>query len=116
MTKAMSVFVFVGSAALAAQTPAPAPAGTMTGKISDDHCGPKHAMEGKKLTDRECTEVCIKGGGKYVFVSKDKVYQIADQKDKALATHAGHTVLLSGDVKGDTITVAKIEMPKEEKK
>jgi hypothetical protein len=113
MKKAMSVFVFVGSATLAAQTPAPA--GPMTGKISDSHCGAKHAMEGKKLTERECTELCVKGGGKYVFVSKDKVYQIADQKDKALATHAGHTVLLTGDLKGDTVTVSKIEMPKEEK-
>jgi hypothetical protein len=115
MKKAMFVFVFVGSAALAAQTPAPA--APMTGKISDAHCGATHkAMEGKKVADRECTEMCIKGGAKYVFVSKDKVYQIANQTDKALATHAGHTVLLSGDVKGDTITVAKIEMPKEEKK
>jgi hypothetical protein len=56
------------------------------------------------------------GGAKYVFVSKDKIYQIADQKDAALATHAGHTVLLTGEMKGDTITVSKIEMPKEEKK
>ena len=90
---------------------------TWTGKISDDHCGATHkAMDGKKMSDRECTEVCIKGGGKYVFVLKDKVYQIADQKDSALAAHAGHTVLLTGELKGDTITVAKIEMPKTEKK
>ena len=90
---------------------------TWTGQISDSHCGAKHmAMEGKKTTDRECTQMCIKGGEKYVFVSKDKVYQIADQKDAALATHAGHTVLLTGEMKGDTITVATIEMPKTDKK
>ena len=90
---------------------------TWTGKISDDHCGNTHKpMEGKKMSDRECTEICIKGGGKYMFVVKDKVYQIADQKDAALATHAGHTVMLTGEMKGDTITVAKIEMPKTEKK
>jgi hypothetical protein len=117
MKKALSLFVFVCSAALAVAAQTPAPAAPMTGKISDAHCGATHkAMEGKKVADRDCTEMCIKGGAKYVFVSKDKVYQIADQKDKALATHAGHTVLLSGDVKGDTVTVAKIEMPKEEKK
>ena len=51
-----------------------------------------------------------------MFVSKDKVYQIAGQKDAALATHAGHTVLLTGEVKGDTITVAKIDIPKTDKK
>jgi hypothetical protein len=90
---------------------------TWTGKISDAHCGAKHmAMDGKQPSDRDCTTMCVKGGGKYVFVSKDKVYQIADQKDAALATHAGHTVLLTGEMKGDTITVTKIEMPKEEKK
>jgi hypothetical protein len=107
MKKAISVFALVGFAAV---TAAAAPE-TWTGKISDAHCGAKHAMEGKKLTDRECTELCVKGGGKYVFVAKDKVYQITDQKDAALATHAGHTVLLTGEMKGDTITVSKIEMP-----
>ena len=90
---------------------------TWTGKISDDHCGATHKpMDGKKMTDRECTEMCITGGGKYVFVSKGKVFQIADQKDPALATHAGHTVMLTGEMKGETITVSKIEMPKTEKK
>jgi hypothetical protein len=90
---------------------------TWTGKISDEHCGAAHkSMDGKKVTDRECTEICVKGGAKYVFVSKDKVYQIANQKDAALATHAGHTVLLTGEMKGDTVTVSKIEMPKTEKK
>lgn len=90
---------------------------TWTGQISDSHCGAKHmAMDGKKMSDRECTQMCVKGGQKYVFVSKGKVYQIAEQKDAALATHAGHTVLLTGEMKGDTITVAKIDMPKTDKK
>jgi hypothetical protein len=90
---------------------------TWTGKISDSHCGAKHkTMDGKKMTDRECTEMCIKDGGQYVFVSQGKVYQIADQKDAALATHAGHTVRLTGEMKGSTITVSQIEMPKTSKK
>lgn len=45
-----------------------------------------------------------------------KVFQIADQKDPALATHAGHTVMLTGEMKGETITVSKIDMPKTERK
>jgi hypothetical protein len=112
MRKAISALALVGFAAV---TAAAAPE-TWTGKISDAHCGAKHAGEAKKMSDRDCTEMCVKGGAKYVFVSKDKVYQIADQKDAALATHAGHTVLLTGEMKGDTITVSKIEMPKAEKK
>jgi hypothetical protein len=32
---------------------------------------------GKKMTDRACTEACVKDGAKYAFMSKGKVYQIA---------------------------------------
>ena len=91
---------------------------TWTGKISDSKCGAKHAMgeHGKKMTDRECTEACVKGGAKYVFSSKGKVYQIANQDNAELAMHAGHTVRLTGDMKGDSVTVSKIEMPKGSKR
>ena len=82
---------------------------TWTGQISDSMCGAKHTMAG--ITDRACTEMCIKNKGKYAFVTGGKVFQIADQNDKALATHAGHTVVLTGAMKGDTVTVSKIEMP-----
>ena len=91
---------------------------TWTGKISDSKCGAKHAMDehGKKMTDRECTEACVKGGAKYVFSSKGKVYQITNQDNAELAMHAGHTVQLTGDMKGDSVTVSKIQMPKGSKK
>ncbi len=103
MTRAailVSAIVFSGASAFAADQ-------TWTGKISDDMCGANHG--GKP--DRECTQSCVKDGSKYVFVAGDKVYKIANQDDKALATHAGHTVNLTGEMKGDTITVSKIEMP-----
>jgi hypothetical protein len=91
-------------------------ADTWKGKISDAMCGAKHA-EGehgtKKMTDRQCVEACVKGGEKYVFVSDgDKVLTIANQDFDGLKVHAGHEVMLTGDLKGDTITVTKIEMPK----
>ena len=91
---------------------------TWTGKISDSKCGAKHATaeHGKKMTDRECTEACVKGGAKYVFASKGKVYQITNQDNAELAMHAGHTVQLTGEMKGDSITVSKIQMPKGSKK
>lgn len=86
---------------------------TWTGQIGDSMCGARHmAMRGRNMPDRECTEMCVKNGSKYIFVVKDKVYQIANQKDAALATHAGHTVVLTGEMKGATVTVTKIEMPK----
>ena len=83
---------------------------TWTGQISDSMCGAKHTMQG--MTDRACTEMCVKAKGKYVFVTGGKVYQIADQSSKDLATHAGHTVVLAGSMKDDTVTVSKIDMPK----
>ena len=105
-------FVLVSTTAAVSAAPQ-----TWTGQISDSMCGAKHmSMGNMKMTDRECTEMCVKANGKYVFVSQGKVYQIADQKDAALATHAGHTVLLTGEMKGDTVTVSKIDMPKAEKK
>ena len=50
---------------------------TWHGTISDSMCGASHksAIEhaGKKLTDRECAQACIKEGAKYVFVSGGKL-------------------------------------------
>jgi hypothetical protein len=88
---------------------------TFKGRISDSMCGAKHMAgehDGKKTTERECVEMCLKGGEKYVFVGDgDKVFKIANQDFAGLKTHAGHTVTVTGTMKDDTITVSKIEMP-----
>ena len=90
---------------------------TWTGKISDSMCGTSHAKMiaahggAGKMTDRDCALACTKAGGKFVFVTGGKVYNIANQDDAGLQTHAGHTVRLTGEMKGDTITVSKIVMP-----
>jgi hypothetical protein len=47
---------------------------------------------------------------KYVFVSGN-VYNVGNQDFAALQEHAGHTVRLTGEMSGDTITVSKIAMP-----
>ena len=68
---------------------------TWKGKMSDSNCKEKHPAgehEGKKMTDADCTTVCIKKGAKSVFVSDGKVYQLANQTSKRIATHAGHEV------------------------
>jgi hypothetical protein len=88
---------------------------TWTGKISDSMCGASHKSMAEhgatKMTDRDCTLACIKKGGKYVFVSQGKVYEIPNQTFDDLEKHAGHTVKLSGEMTGNTIQVSKIEMP-----
>lgn len=88
---------------------------TWTGTISDAACGLSHDSKtehGKKGTDKDCTLMCVKAGSTYVFVNNGKVLKIANQDLKALQQFAGDTVRLTGDLKGDTITVTKIEPTK----
>ncbi|SRR5579885_3100813 len=90
---------------------------TMEGTISDSMCGASHAKmiemhKGAKMTDRDCTLACVKGGGKYVVVSNGKVYNVSNQKLAALSQYAGEAVSVTGDVQGDTITVTKIAAKK----
>jgi len=112
----MKLFFLALAAAgiLLANTVASAAEQTWTGNISDSACGAKHeeAAEGQgKMPDRECTQACVRGGSKYVLVADGKVVQIANQDNKELAAHAGHRVKLTGELKGNAITVSKIEMP-----
>jgi uncharacterized protein DUF5818 len=103
-TIATLAFVLMAATAFAADQ-------TWTGTISDKMCGADHKKMGGKMSDRDCTLACAKGGSPYVLVSDGKVYQLTNH-DADLRTHAGHTVNLSGELKGDTIRVSKIEMPK----
>ena len=111
MKKALMVI----AAALWMAAPAFAADKTWNGTISDTNCKAKHAAaeeHGAKMTKADCVKACVdEHGAKYVFVSGDKTYNIENQDFAGLKTHAGHNVALSGDMKGDTITVSKIEMP-----
>ena len=82
---------------------------TLTGYISDSHCGAKGAND--KHT--ECATKCVKEkGAKYVFVNDadHKVYTI-DGQDK-VAEHAGHHVTVTGTVDGDNLKVSSVAMAK----
>lgn len=85
-------------------------AGEMTGYISDSWCGAKNANAEK--SSAECAKTCVKNGADPVFVAdKDqKVYKISNRaKVDALV---GSKVTLTGDVKGETITVASAKVAK----
>src|SRR5215216_7901340 len=102
----LTLVLFGGGSALGAEQ-------TWTGKLADSACGAKHeeAAEGQGvMPDRTCTEACVRGGSKYVLVVDGKVLQIANQNNKDLAAHAGHTVRITGELKGSEITVSKIDM------
>jgi hypothetical protein len=86
---------------------------TWTGAISDSMCGADHsamAKGDKKVNAHDCTLTCVKGGGKFVFVSEGKVFDIANQDFGDLTKYAGETVNLTGDLGSDgkTITVSKL--------
>ena len=112
------VFLLVGIMAMAGAGVARAEE-TWKGTIGDSMCAMKHeaGKHGDKAIDHKtCVEKCIKGGGEYVFLTKEKAIPIANQSFAALKEHAGHEVMLTGEIKDGKITVSKIEMPKTEKK
>ena len=97
----LRTFVLYASIAAAAS------AGTLTGWISDANCGAGNASAAKE--SRECAERCIKSGAAPVFVAEGdgKVYKMAGSVKAA--DHLQYKVQVTGDVKGDTITVKDIK-------
>src|SRR5262249_23141093 len=107
-------FAMLAAAILFAAAPALAADKTWTGKISDAKCNGKHAKaeHGSQTdSDHDCVTKCVDGGSKDVVVQGGKTHQIANQDFAGLKDHGGHTVALTGEMKGDSITVSKIEMP-----
>ena len=103
---ALAVLALLGTAALPADQ-------TISGEISDSACNRKHESGAENVPTppaHDCTLDCVRGGSKFVLLADDKIYQIANQDLADLKTHAGHKVKMTGDVKGDSIAVSKIEM------
>ena len=82
------------------------------GKISDSICGAQHKgasqSSSAKPSDADCTVACVKKGAKYVFVIRDKVYQIENQDLAGLPDHAGQSVRVTGEMTGETIKISQI--------
>lgn len=95
----LSMILFVVSGAFAADT-------TVNGYVSDSMCGAK----GAKAGHADCANKCISKGAAYVVVtdSDQKVLNVSNPD--ALKGHEGHHVAVTGEVKGDTITVESVKM------
>lgn len=94
---------FALSSALAANQPK-----SFTGRVSDAMCGANHMMEGDGAA---CVRACVGKGSKYALVVGDKVYALEtsdksklDQLDKL----ADHQVKVTGEAKGDSISVVSV--------
>ncbi len=91
------LLLFAGSLALAADQ-------TWYGVVSDSNCGKKHAVASDEAA--ACVAKCVSGGGKYVLVSKGKVYQL-DPQNK-FSDFAGKRVKVSGTLSGETIAASAV--------
>ena len=101
MKKVLATFALMAIGSLSAF------AGEWSGYIADSKC--KHT-DG---TDKSiaCTKSCIQKGSDAVFVtSDDKVLKIDKASMEMITPHFGHKVTVTGDVKGDTLTVKTIKM------
>ena len=82
---------------------------TMTGYISDSHCGAKH-QDGSAASIK-CVTACVKDmGADPVFVSGGKVYKVSD-KSKVM-DYLGKKVTVDGATKGDTVTISSVAAAK----
>lgn len=97
MKKLVCSFAFLGLAAFA---------GDWTGYISDAKCGAGHSDGSAKSVS--CVKACVKAGQKPVFVADGKVIKIAnpDKVDEALL---GAKVNVTGELKGEELTIASIK-------
>src|SRR5712691_717889 len=81
---------------------------TLTGFISDNHCGLKH-MAGMG-DDKSCTLMCVKNG-KFVLADRERkrVYSLDKTGQDKAREFAGQKVKITGRVTGKTIRVTAIE-------
>lgn len=82
---------------------------TVTGFVSDSHCGLKH-MEGMG-DEAACTLKCVEGGGKFVLADRARkvVYNLGREGQEKAREFAGRQVRVTGRVTGRTIHVTRIE-------
>ncbi len=113
MSKRLLVFAFALVVLASLSLAAGGKEGSWTGWVTDTHCGAK----GQSTAHAGCANKCVKEmGAKYaLYNTADKKVYVLEPQDKA-ADHAGHHVTVKGEVEGDTIKVASIEMAPEPKK
>ncbi|HEU0119384.1 MAG TPA: hypothetical protein VFQ91_02590 [Bryobacteraceae bacterium] len=83
-----------------------APGAEFTGWISDASCGAGNA--GSNQAARDCADRCIKGGAAPVFVTEKEqnVYKVNNAE--LAKQHLKGKVQVTGELKGDTLHIAKI--------
>lgn len=88
---------------LAPTTSSPHKALTLSGMITDSHCGPRH-MRNSRQNSTECTRACVRKGATYVLVDGDRRYTLLGNEE-SVAKLAGERASITGTRQGDTIIV-----------
>ena len=114
---ALAIAAITGTAALAfgqhesslqaSSPPNSAKIQTLTGVLTDTHCGARHPSD-SKLTAGDCARICVKQGSSWALVDGEKIYLIKGDSpyfDKL----AGQRVRASGMLEGSTIKVQSLE-------
>lgn len=78
---------------------------TFTGVVSDNMCGKQHMAKDKSAA--QCTRECAKAGSDYALVAGDKVYTLKGDK-ATIDKFAGERATVTGEAKGEVITVSSI--------
>ena len=89
--------------------PAMAATTTLAGVITDDKCAGKH--KGMDKDDAACVRACVKRGANFAIVADGKLY-ILSGKSTELGALAGQKASVSGDLKGNILTVSSVEAAK----
>ncbi len=76
------------------------------GVLTDNMCTKKHMMSEK--TNADCARDCAKHGAKYVVVSEGKIIELKGNVEQ-ISPLAGKKVTVSGNLTGNTLSVASIE-------
>lgn len=107
LAAAISVLFFVGLTFAAGTHAQKSKEMTLSGVITDTHCGTKGHMG----SAAECVKKCVSMGAKYALASNGKVYVIEPQS-MAAKHPGGSQVVVKGTVEGMTIHATSIEAAK----
>jgi hypothetical protein len=82
---------------------------SVVGVIGDSRCGASHDdVVGRDVNDHDCVLGCVARGAAFVLIADGRVYQIRNQELPTLRTFAAARVKVSGQLHGESITVAAL--------
>ena len=86
--------------------PQDSPLVTISGVISDSHCGARHATDAAR-NSADCARLCERRGAQYVIVDGDTIYLLSGSHT-LLDAFAGRRIVVSGQLDGNTLRISSV--------